>query len=214
MSVVLLFAFADVARRTGRKVEAKLGSRATPEQWHRGNPDVAEGAKDRYRSFIAERLNLVAPTDADERQNPDRANDFYLTAGNWVREHTRDKRAFAILFGENITYGFRRNLLGLKPIALLFNTIVLATVFSILYFRPTYFTSLEYIDEKMFILVAAVVLHSAYMLFAVGKAAVMEASRAYGRQMILSCETLMSKAASQAKSRKPKSTRGSKMEGA
>lgn len=193
MGVVLLFAFADVARRMGRRVEARLGTRATPGQWHRGDSDIAEAAKDRYRTFIAQKLGLPAPTAAQERDDPVRANDFYLSAGNWLREHTRDTRAFAILFGENITYGFRRNLLGLKYIALIFNGFVLAISGAIIFFRPPYFIALPQIDEKMAMIIAAAILHSAYMLFAVSAASVREASRAYGRQLILSCETLLSK---------------------
>lgn len=39
--------------------------------------------------------------------------------------------------------------------------------------------------------IVAVILHSAFMIFAVNKEGVREASRAYGIQLILSCETLM-----------------------
>ncbi|MER2269139.1 hypothetical protein [Methylobacterium oxalidis] len=191
MGLVLLFAFADVARRTGRHVETKLGTRSAPEQWHRGNADVAEGAKDRYRAFIADKLKLPAPTAEDERTDSARANDFYRSAGNWLRENTRDTRTHAILFGENITYGFRRNLLGLKPISLLVNILVLAFCVVLLWFRPLYFAALPNIDEKLVMIIAAVFLHSAYMLFAVNKSAVRDASRAYGTQLVLSCETLM-----------------------
>jgi hypothetical protein len=194
MGLVLVFAFADVARRTGRHMEARLGTRATPEQWHRGNPDIAEAAKDRYRAFIAEKLKLPAPTANDERADPVRANDFYLSAGNWLREHTRDTRTYAILFGENIAYGFRRNLLGLKFIALIFNALVLGVSVAILFYRLPYFAALPQIEEKMVIIISAVILHSAYMAFAVSASSVREASRAYGRQLILSCETLISKA--------------------
>ena len=67
MGLVLLFAFADVGRRAGKHVEAKLGTGATPEQWHRGNPDVAEGAKDRYRAFITKQLKVTAPTPDEEQ---------------------------------------------------------------------------------------------------------------------------------------------------
>jgi hypothetical protein len=193
MGVVLLFAFADVARRTGKHVQAKLGTGATPEQWHRGNTDVAEGAKDRYRDFTAKQLKLTTPTADEERTDPHLANDFYLSAGNWLREHTRDTRTFSILFGENITYGYRRNLLGLKVTALTCNALVAVICAAILYFRPPYFAALPQIDEKMVVIMAAVLLHSAYLLLAVSKGGVREASRAYGRQLILSCEMLMKK---------------------
>ncbi len=191
MGVVLLFAFADVARRTGRAVQAKLGSGTTPELWHRNNGEIATGAKDRYRAYVAKQIRLAAPTEEQEQTTPRDADDFYNTAGNWLREHTRDQKKFTILFAENITYGFRRNLLGLKPVALGFNAVVLAVSLAILYWKPGYFEQLPNIEEKLTVVSIAVVLHSAYMLFAVGAASVLEASRTYGRQLILCCETLM-----------------------
>jgi len=191
MSFVLLFAFADVARRRGKLIEAKLGTGATPELWHHSNTVIASGTKNRYRAYMAKQIKLPAPTAEDEDMTPRQANDFYIAASNWLRERTRDQRKFAILFSENITYGFRRNLLGLKPIALAFNTLVLLICGAILYIRPTYFAQLAKIDEKLVIVMIAVVLHSAYMLFAVGAAALREASWIYGRQLILCCEALM-----------------------
>ena len=87
MGIVLLFAFVDVGRRAGKHVQAKLGTGATPEQWYRGNPDVSEGAKDRYSAFIAKQLKLAAPTADEERTDSSCANDFYLSASTWLREH-------------------------------------------------------------------------------------------------------------------------------
>lgn len=191
MSFILLFAFADVARRRGKLIEAKLGTGATPELWHRSNTVIASGTKDRYRVYVAKQIKLPAPTAEDEAMRPRQANDFYIAASNWLREHTRDQRKFAILFSENIVYGFRRNLLGLKPIALVFNALVLMICGAILYIQPPYFAQLTKIDEKLVIVMIAVVLHSAYMLFAVGAPALREASCTYGRQLILCCETMM-----------------------
>ena len=193
MGLVLLFAFADLARSTGKKVQVSLGTGETPEQWRRGNPDVAEAAKDRYRAFAAGVLKATAPTETDEREDPRRADDFYRSVGAWLREQTRDVKTFALLFGENITYGYRRNLLGLKPISIGMNCIVFLLCVGIELYRPRYLTELMYIEEKIVIIVVAAVLHSIYMVFAVNAATVREASRAYGRQLILSCETLMAK---------------------
>lgn len=194
MGIVLLFAFADAARRTGYRVERKLGTRATPELWHRGNSDIPEGIKDRYRAFVASKIKLAAPTSDEEQNDLVRANDFYLTAGTWLRDQTRDHRAFPILFGENITYGFRRNLLGLKPVALIINTLVLSLSIFIILYHPSYFSKLPDLEEKLLVVIVAVVLHSSFMLFAVSRDGVREASRIYGKQLILSCETLMKKA--------------------
>ncbi|WP_283183463.1 hypothetical protein [Pseudomonas svalbardensis] len=191
MGAVLLFAFADMARHRGKKVQEKLGTGETPDQWHRDNPDVPEGSKDRYREFVAAQLNQSAPTVEDEKLRPQHANDFYRSANAWLREESRDHSTFNLLFSENITYGFRRNLLGLKTTALFCNSVVLILCVGILYFGPSYFASLPKIDEKIIIVITSVVLHSAYMMAAVHAAVVREASRAYGRQLILSCETLI-----------------------
>lgn len=193
MGAVLLFAFADMARHRGRVVQAKLGTGATPEQWYRGNADLPEVSKDTFRDYMARQLKQAAPTVEIEQTDPARANDFYLGANAWLRDRTRDKRTFSLLFGENVTYGFRRNLLGLKLVGLVLNLLVLIFCCSILWFRPPYFTALPNLDEKLTFIIAAVLFHSAYLVFAVGKAAVRDASRAYGRQLILSTEALMKK---------------------
>ncbi|WP_421681915.1 hypothetical protein HKW98_12395 [Stutzerimonas urumqiensis] len=191
MGMVLLFAFADLARSRGKRIQTKMGTGATPEQWYRGNPDIPEGSKNRFRSFVANQLKQTAPTAEQEKADSFEANDFYLSANAWLRDHTYDTSQYGILFGENITYGFRRNLLGLKGIALTFNSFVLTTCTLIMYFRPNYFEGLASLEEKLAITMLAVVLHSMFMIFAVNELAVREASRSYGRQLILSCEKLM-----------------------
>ena len=190
MSLVLLFAFADVARRTGRIVEAKLETRATPELWHHDNLEIDAITKDRYREFMAAKLKKSAPTAEDEVRDIKHANHFYLSAGHWLRDNTRDTKKFKILFDELLTYGFRRNLLGLKPVALILNAVVLALTSAALYSHWEY-SAIQQTQEKLILIVAVVVLHSAYMIFAVHKEAVRDASKSYGKQLIFSCETLM-----------------------
>lgn len=201
MGFVLLFAFADVARRSGRKVEAKLGTRATPELWHHDNDEIDSLSKARYKTFIASKLAVNAPSAEDERANISQANQFYLSAGNWLRDNTRDTKTFKILFDELLTYGFRRNLLGLRPVALILNAIVLAFCSMALWIGWKY-SAIENMPEKLILVIAAIGLHSAYMLFAVGKEPVREASKAYGKQLILSCETLMKAKAPTSRARK------------
>lgn len=92
MGLVLLFAFADMARHRGKKLQERLGTGETPGQWLRGNPDVPEGSKDRYRNFVADQLRLPAPTLEDEKSDPERAADFYRSANAWLREETLVRR--------------------------------------------------------------------------------------------------------------------------
>ncbi|PSH62222.1 hypothetical protein [Phyllobacterium sophorae] len=189
MAIVLLVAFADVARRAGRNVETILGTRATPELWYRTDNAIDSISKERYRAFMGTKLQVSPPTEQDEISNPAQADQFYLSAGFWLRDHTRDTKKFKLLYEELLTYGFRRNLLGLKPVALCLNAIVailcLAAIVS-----PVELPIHQSI-ERLTVVIVAVVLHSAYMIFAVGKQAVREASRSYGVQLIASCETLL-----------------------
>ena len=191
MGFILVFAFADMARHRGKNIQVKLGSGETPEQWHRKNPDISETSKNLFRPYMAIQLKHDAPTATEESFEPTKANDFYRAANAWLRDRTRDTQQFSMLFGENITYGFRRNLLGLKYIAIMCNILVLGFSLGILYCPPAYFQALPRLDEKLAIIMAAVFLHTMYMIIAVNKKSVLEASRTYGRQLILSCETFI-----------------------
>lgn len=191
MAVVLLVAFADFARRLGRKVEARLGTRATAELWHRNDNTIDPISKDRYRAFIATKLNVTAPSAETELTAPATADAFYLSAGNWLRDHTRDARKFRILADELQAYGFRRNLLGLKPLALCMNALVLGlcTVAIVLPIPVDFIPPQP--PGRFLIAIIAVIFHSSFLLFAVNEQGVREASQCYGVQLILSCETLL-----------------------
>lgn len=191
MSLVLLYGASDLAHRRGKVVEAKLGTRTTPEIWHRNDPAIPEPSKARYRAFVATQISQAVPTEHDEQTAPDKANAFYLAAADWLREQTRDHNRFVILFDNLISYGYRRNLLGLKSVALIFNAIVASTAGAILWWQPPLFTRVEDLKEKLVGVLVAVALHTAYMVFAVAAAPVREASRTYGRQLALCCEGLI-----------------------
>jgi hypothetical protein len=58
------------------------------------------------------------PTDTEEAQDPDSADAIYETAIGVLKEHTRDATQFPLVLSENARYGFRRNMLGLRPFGL------------------------------------------------------------------------------------------------
>src|SRR5665213_746722 len=126
--VVILYMFSDFARSQGRKVEPHIyklqGGKPSVTMMRRADASLDSALKDRYRDFLANKLARAAPTAAEEEQNQAAADAFYEQAGTWLRENTRDTKKFSILFNENITYGYRRNLLGLKWIALGLNLAV------------------------------------------------------------------------------------------
>ena len=62
--------------------------------------------------------DLHLPTAEDERTDPEAADKVYEAATRTVISMTRDRDRFPLVYKENVNYGFRRNLWGLKPIGL------------------------------------------------------------------------------------------------
>lgn len=199
--LVLLFAIADFARGRGRAIEddlyAEHGGKPSITMFRRDDRTIDAGSKDRYRAFLAGKLAVAAPSPEEEKADQVAADDFYAQCGNWLRQNTRDTKKFPILFGENITYGFRRNLLGVKGMALCLNAIVVGLCVLILW-RLSWNSNTPQGSRTAVVLVVAVA-HAAYMLLAVSRAAVWDASKAYGRELILSCESFLSQSRPTAK---------------
>jgi hypothetical protein len=62
-------------------------------------------------------LGEPLPTEAEEEANPDEADQRYEVAVAALRDRTRDESRFRLVAEENAEYGFRRNCLGLRPLA-------------------------------------------------------------------------------------------------
>jgi hypothetical protein len=70
----------------------------------------------RYHSKLQTLLpDLTIPTPSEEAQGPTAANHVYDSCVHFLREKTRDRKQFPVIFAENINFGFRRNLWALKP---------------------------------------------------------------------------------------------------
>jgi hypothetical protein len=186
---VLFFAFADIARRFGRRAEKKMfassGGRPFPTVLRHRDAILDRKSRDQYHAFLAKMIGTAAPTPEGEAVSPEEADDFYVRCGNYLREQTRDQTKFNLLFAENITYGFRRNLFGIKWPGLVLNGITACASVYLIY-RDDGANLAQY---GTVLLVAAI--HALYFLFAVSWKSVSDASDQYGRQLVLSCETLM-----------------------
>lgn len=202
---VLVFALAEFSRKLGVRVEPKiyevLGGKPSVTMFRRNDTTIEEPSKERYRQYIAEQINQPVPTARQEGANQANADVFYEACGTWLRARTRDAKKFPMLFGENVGYGFWRNLFGLKWPALALNVIIVGICAGMLWYRrPLDIDS----DLTMRILVVLIIaaIHSLWFAFAVTKNSVMGAARKYGRQLILSTEELIN--TSQAPAKKPK----------
>src|SRR4051794_30953933 len=67
---VLVFALADFARKLGVAVEpkiyAEMGGKPSVTMFHRSDTTIEEATKDRYRNFIAGKINQAVPSSRQE----------------------------------------------------------------------------------------------------------------------------------------------------
>ena len=191
--LVLLWAVADFARNRGRVIENKLfaenGGMPSIVMFRRNDTTIDSPSKDTYRTFLAGKVNAAAPSAEEENADQSAADAFYARCGTWLRQQTRDTKKFPLLFGENITYGFRRNLLGVRIPALLLNIVVVA-ICAFLLWRLSWDIDTPMGNRALMVLIIAAA-HATYMLLAVSRSAVWDASRAYGRELILSTEAFL-----------------------
>ena len=113
----------QIGRDLGRALEERLyrlwGGKPSMAMLRYRDNRLSELTKDRYRSFLSSAVpGLELASRLDEEADPELADAGYDSASCWLLEQTRDPEKFGLLLGENINYGFRRNLLALKPIAL------------------------------------------------------------------------------------------------
>lgn len=163
---VLMFAFADVARRQGIRVQKKLYPNGLPtKRLLKHNKRVLE--------FVTGKIGSNQP-DAGVK---------------WLRDHMRNPTDFKLVLEENITYGFRRNLLGLKWIGLALNVVTVCIAAVLAFFQRQAEPQTEMTAFILIFVVAG--LHALYFLSAVTKASVKQAAETYAHQLLASAELLI-----------------------
>lgn len=189
---VLFALFADVARRRGRAIEPaiveKMGGLPTTVTLRHRDPTYDAATKTGFHAFLGRKLGQAAPSPAEESADPGAADVYYARGAAWLRENTRNRKKFGILFNENVDYGFRRNLLGLKRPGLLLNALIVMVCIAILRHRWPLDLSNGF-DAKVVMVVVVAVIHAAYLGLFVTEAGVFEAARSYARQLLLSTQS-------------------------
>lgn len=112
----------ELARDRGKALERKLfrkwgGKPTTRMLRHRHAPNRVLLER-QHRALEALMKNISIPSAAEEKVNPAGADDIYDVCTAFLITRTRDVKQHALIFAENCNYGFRRNLLGLKPIGI------------------------------------------------------------------------------------------------
>lgn len=119
-----LYFASNFCRSLGKKEEKELikewGCLPTTLILRHGDNTLNNLTKKRYHSFLENNVPNIGsfPSSDEETQNYDKADEIYSSSIDWLREQRRDKEKHSLLHEENIQYGFRRNLLGVKIIGI------------------------------------------------------------------------------------------------
>jgi len=184
----LTYFLVQLARQRGRSVEHRLGDRIGRLHSARllllNDERLPRESKKRYHSFLAKK-GLGLSTLEEERNDPSLALDRTRSAIDWLLNFTRLNAKQSLLFDDNIAYGYMRNMLGLKPIAIAIVCLALATNSSLLVMSWN-----DPMTMKMACLIEATLIAILTLwLFLVTENAVAEASFAYAQRLFSHCET-------------------------
>jgi len=184
----------QLARDRGKERESRLF-----ENWD-GKPSVAlirhadqridSITKKRYRAYLESKIpNLHLPTPSEERNNPARADAVYQSVTAWLLTQTRDPKKFLILFDENVSYGFRRNVWGLKPFGAAVSIVVAAVSTTAIIYLWLH-QGASSLSTEVCVATPIAWLFPPFWFFVVSPSWVRVPADAYGRQLLASIDSL------------------------
>jgi len=183
----MTFFLAQLARQRGRQLEARwapaIGRPHSAKLLSHTDPTLPVATKARYHTYLS-RQGVVLPSAQQERRAPEKAQDQYLSAVTWLLEHTRQNASKSMLLDENIAYGFRRNLMALKPLAI--GILILTLAIDGFLIWKSGFASPMLATGIVFAVGLAVML--LVWIFYITKAFVEDASLSYGQRLLAQCE--------------------------
>ena len=184
---------AHLSRSLGRNAENRLyeewGGKPTTIWLSHQDTNLDPMTTARYHSFLSQYVPGWRAPDADEeRKDFGKVSSLYDSAVRWLRENTREKSRFKLIFQENVSYGFRRNLYGLKKMGLFVSiSCLLANVVTI-YSNYMDDTTGSDVVGWASLAVCALVLLS--WICVIKKSWVRDAANGYARALLASCDQL------------------------
>ena len=111
---------AQLGRDQGKKKEPWLfeywGGKPTTQLLRHRSSLLDENTKKRYHAALNSLVpDITLPTAKEEEEDHGSADTKYDSCVRFLRQKTYDKKMFPLVFAENVNYGFRRNLWGMRP---------------------------------------------------------------------------------------------------
>lgn len=184
--------FAQLGRDAGKRKESRLfqlwSGPPTSLLLSHQNSRLDRFTRARYQRKLESLIaGLTFPTPEGEKQDPNHAFGVYQTCVNYLREKTRDRKRFPLIYAENVNYGFRRNLWAMKPAGLF--TAMLGVVGSAT-FSYKHFTATENVFIVGFVAVAINCALLAWWLLRINPNWVKLTAEAYAERLLAACDNL------------------------
>lgn len=183
----LIYFLAQIVRYLGRGIEKQLGDRVGRARsavlLSHADTFIPSDTKARYHQYLRDH-GINVPNVELERTDPAAANQGFRSAVDWLLEHTRPNAKASMLHSENIAYGFRRNLLGLKPIAIILLVLAILANAYLIIANDDQARMIAAGVVELFLLLALVA-----WIYVVRAGFVEDASVAYGQRFLAQCES-------------------------
>ena len=127
-AILLSEAGRDFGRRRQLSLWAEWGGRPTTRILRHIDSTINPSTKARYHTRLALLYGQPLPSAEEERLDPVQADKHYESCVDTLQARTRSADEFGLLYRENVSYGFRRNLWGLKNLGLAAVTLSLALI--------------------------------------------------------------------------------------
>jgi len=117
ISTALSYFLSNIGRDFGKKKESALwnhwGGAPTSQLLNYQNDSIDNITKDRYHTKLLELVTIKKEIDFKKSAKKE-IDEIYRAWTKYLKTKTRDTKKYSLVYKENVSYGFRRNLWGLK----------------------------------------------------------------------------------------------------
>jgi len=193
----IFYLLTSICRNLGKRLENSLykswGGKPTTQLLRHRDNTIDPITKKRYHTFLSQKIKTKFPTEDQELKKQNMADNVYSSAIEWLLGQTRDKKKFNLLFLENISYGFSRNCLGIKYIAI--SIALLSIAWAVIGYKTISTRNFSDIDFNLLpiglliSLVTSISMLSVWTLF-ITKKCVKKSAFVYAEALLKTCDML------------------------
>lgn len=201
LTLAATFLLAQLGRDAGKRAEPRLwnswGGAPTTRRLRHHNHEVNPVIRTRQHAKLSELMHAPLPSPQEEIDDPIRADATYEAAVLFLRENTR---AAALVFKENIAYGFRRNLWAMKSAGIFLSALCTVATIAAIWYRLA-----VNLDAWLIGAIGAVInsMLLAWWLLRINSDWVRLAAEAYAERLLATTETLETHLASRGHKDRP-----------